>query len=606
MKLRSEPTATLARATVTAVLFLLASGTLCAQHSSASITLGIAPQAVKQAAQLIVTLKPVFASAAGTTDAIEVTVRAEQMNVEAGKPLLSLPTVISNVQTAAHSIESLTATDAAGPLVLTAHDLPAAESSAESRVWSASRAVGGAVEWRYRAPITNAPNPRGAAPPLELRSEDGAFSAQAGTFLLLPASDAGYLLNLHWDFAGLPSGAVGMSSLGVGDLHPNRILPPEDIREIYVFGGNLHRFPEQPTAKGFFSAWQGNPPFDAKSLMAWTEQLYEYYFDFFRPEKVEPYAVLMRRNLINPGGGVELGNAFIGTFDKKADVAEFKMTLAHEMVHTFARGLDSGMELDGSWYSEGLAVYYERLLPLRAGRITPSDFLKDLNSTAARYYTNALLHTPNNEIAAQFWTETRVRVLPYDRGSLYFALLDSQLRHASGGKRSLDTLVSAMLTRRRHGQPMDEAAWRVLLLQELGKPGPDQLDAMLRGDLILPPSEAFGPCFNRTTKLLLRYELGFEAKVLTEPTRTVRGLVPGSNADEAGLRNGDHIVRPVPQDAIQGDQNALLQLELEREGKRLSLSYLPRGESIEAYQWERVPGVADASCSLPADDDFVR
>ena len=594
MNFCSEPTASFLRVSVPAMLLLLASGTLCAQSSPASITPSTTPQAIKKASQLIVTLKPVFTSTAGTTDAVEVTVRVEQMNVGAGKPLLSLPTVISNVQTVAHGIESLTATDADGPLVLTAHDQPATG----SRVWSASRAVHGAVEWRYRAPITNAPNPRGAAPPLELRSEDGAFSGQAGTFLLLPASDAGYLLNLHWDFAGLPSSAVGMSSLGVGDLHPNRAMQPEDIREIYFFGGTLHRFPEQPTAKGFFSAWQGNPPFDAKALMVWTEQLYEYYFDFFHPEKVELYAVLMRRNLINPGGGVELGNAFIGTFDKQADVAEFKITLAHEMVHTFVRGLDSGMELDGSWYSEGLAVYYERLLPLRAGRITPNDFLNDLNSTAARYYTNALQRTPNSEIAAQFWTETRVRVLPYDRGALYFTLLDSQLRQASGGKRSLDTLVAAMLNRRRHGQPTDEPAWRALLLQELGKAGLDQLDAMLRGDLILPPSDAFGPCFRRTTKQLRRYELGFEAKVLTEPTRTVRGLALGSNAAKAGLRNGDRIVHPVPQDAIQGDQNALLHLEVEREGKRFSLSYLPRGESVEAYQWERVSGVADTSCSL--------
>jgi predicted metalloprotease with PDZ domain len=119
---------------------------------------------------------------------------------------------------------------------------------------------------------------------------------------------------------------------------------------------------------------------------------------------------------------------------------------------------------------------------------------------------------------------------------------------------------------------------------------------MLSGTTMIPKPDGFGPCFTRTTKPLLRYQLGFEPKVLTEQKRIVRGLIPGSAAERAGLRNGDEISRPVPQDGIQGQQDGILTLDLLREGKPLQISYKPRGEGVEAYQWVRIEGVPDSAC----------
>jgi predicted metalloprotease with PDZ domain len=194
----------------------------------------------------------------------------------------------------------------------------------------------------------------------------------------------------------------------------------------------------------------------------------------------------------------------------------------------------------------------------------------------------ALMLTGAIETAEDDEESKRIRVLPYDRGSLYLAVVDSRVRAASGGKRSLDNLILAMIARKRGGLAMDQAAWRSALTKELGSSGIYEFDAMLRGDPVLPASSAFGPCFRRTTKMLRRYELGFEPKVLIEPARIVRGLIPGSAAERAGLRNGHHILKPVPQDGIQGDQTAMLHLEILRDGKQFPLDYLPRGETVEA------------------------
>ncbi len=36
--------------------------------------------------------------------------------------------------------------------------------------------------------------------------------------------------------------------------------------------------------------------------------------------------------------------------------------------------------------------------------------------------------------------------------------------------------------------------------------------------------------------------------------------------------------------------------EIRRDGRDFPISYLPRGETVQAWQWERVPGVPDSRC----------
>jgi predicted metalloprotease with PDZ domain len=192
----------------------------------------------------------------------------------------------------------------------------------------------------------------------------------------------------------------------------------------------------------------------------------------------------------------------------------------------------------------------------------------------------------------------RSTALPYDRGSLYFAQLNAEIRHRTHGRRSLDDLVRKMIARRRQGKTVDEAAWISLVRRALGSRGIAQFHAMMNGKLVLPPSDAFGPCFVRTRVPLRRYQLGFDSAVLMEPSRIVRGLIPGSAAARAGLRDGDRILKPVPQDAIQADQKATLTLLIERHGKTFPIRYLPRGATVPAFQWKRRAGVPDRDCRI--------
>lgn len=548
------------------------------------------------APRMDVVLAPGAVGQDGAVRELAVTITLSNVTAAAGEPLLKLALVSNNVDTVAATLEDLEASDDHGRLELVAATDDSSSAGA-ARHWAPARDVEGDVRVSYDVPIENNAGARGAAPPTEFRTEHGGVSAAGSIFLLLPEDAAPRRYSLRWALDALPAGAVALSSYGVGDVEIATALAPERFAGSYFMAGTIGHYPENGDAPGFFGGWQGSPPFDANGLMQWGERLHGRFLDFFRPAEAQAFGVFMRSNPVNPGGGVSLGNSFVVTYDAATEVEPLKLTLAHEMFHSFVHSLDAPQGLEASWFGEGLAVYYQRLLPLRAGQLSPAAFLEDLNETAGRYYTNALLDTPNAQIPARFWEDTRVRVLPYDRGSMYFARLDHRIRTASGGKRSLDDLLLAMLELRRAGQPMDKAAWIRLVTEELGDAGKSDFEDMLAGEVMRPDSDAFGPCFARTEKPLRRYQLGFEPKVLIENPRIVRGLLPESAAARAGLQNGDEILKPVGQDRIQGEQGGWLSLDIRREERTFEVRYQPRGETVQAYQWTRRSDVPDSACA---------
>lgn len=525
---------------------------------------------------------------------VDVTLIADAIHAAAGVPLFELPLVANTVVTSGKDLQSLAFADATGPIAVTAEDV-ADDGSNTTRRWRASRAVAGTVTVRYRVPI-DADAPALALPQYEMRTERATFSAAGNAFLLLPTDRTPRQVEMDWDFSGYGVGGVGASSFGLGDVTTRESLPAGKLASAYYMGGRPGT--AKPERDGFFAAWQGDPPFAMAPLMTWAGALHRFYGSFFGYTPAS-FGVFGRTNTRNPGSGIGLTDSFAYTFNQTSKPDDLRSLLAHEMLHSWVNSLDGSMDsaggLDRSWFGEGLAVHYQRTLPYRAGMISADDFLKDLNETAARYYTNIKIATPNAEIPDGFWRDTRVRVLPYDRGSLYFETVDAQIRATSGGKRSLDDIVRAMLTTRRGGGAMNEALYRSLLKAQLGDKGIADLDAMLDGQTVLPPSEAYGPAFRRIVRPLRRYDLGFDMASLQAKPKIVRGLVVGSNAALAGLRNGDEILNAFPQDALQGDQQAYVTLDLKRDGQVRHIRYQPRGETVDAYQWVAVGRQAEPS-----------
>ncbi len=512
---------------------------------------------------------------------LDVTMTIPGMDVVTGAPFLSMGMLVPGLARP-QILSSLEIRDAGGLVPIAAVD------ERSPGKWTAKRAVKGDVVVRYRLVAENIPAIAGG-PPIGVRIDGDGVSGSGNYMLISPSVKGPYRIALKWELSAMGPGAEAVSSFGDGDV----MLPAGPVGRLgsaLYMAGHLKREPRKASG-AFSSAWAGEPQFDPRPAMQWTAKLHMAMSRFFKDDSEPPYRVFLRYNPMNAGGGTALTHSFIVTYGTGVSGESLESTLSHEMTHTWtANGV-------GQWYSEGNAVYYQALLPWRAGLMTSDQYLDDLNKTASRYYTNALKDTPEDQVAPHFWEDTRVRVLPYDRGAMYFAVLNGKVRKASGGRRSIDDLIQSMIVRVRAGQPVTEAVWVDLLRAEIGEEGPALHRSMMSGALMLPESDDFGPCFRRTIKKIRQFDLGFDNASIIPAEKIVHGLKPGSEAEKAGLREGDKITYAVALDAVQGDVNRTLNLQVTRDGKTFPLTYLPRGDAVDAYQWERVPGAPSRACT---------
>jgi len=546
--------------------------------------------------ELSITLAPGGVDKGGNPKWVDVKMRISGVEWKADEPFLRIPVKFAGVPAVGYSLGDLHASDASGPIeLIQTVDEPDAGGFLYYRRWKPGRDAGPEVTLDYRAPIERYVPELGAGPPFDLRAQGGGISGATNTFLAHPDSDKIFMTRISWDLSALAPGSIGVTSLGEGDTASPG--PMDRLIATYVMAGPIGSYPDNNDGSGFTGYWIGEPQFDAAAVLAWSEKAYRAIVAFFEDDDPPDYRVLMRGNPYAGGGGAALISSFLVSYpDNKTDGEDLRETIAHETVHNWVSGI-SGPPGSTSWFSEGMTVTYTRRLLLQSGLFTPDEFLESVNNTATSYYTNALNTTPNDEIAAGFWRDTRIRSLPYTRGSLYFASVDAAIRKASNGSRSLDDLLRVWVARQQGGEAVDPDTWREMITAELGPPGGQALDAMLAGELIVPPSDAFGPCFQRKQAELRSFELGFDRQSLYAEPRIVGGLEDGSSAATAGLRDGDVVLHPVPLEQAQADPTQTIELKVRRGQEELTIEYLPRGEAVQGWKWVRASGVPDAQCA---------
>ena len=547
--------------------------------AAAASLLVCAPATVQAAAiappLLALKVKPTELDVAAGTATLEVTMVVEGVTTPAGRPVLTHLNGAPNIALP-FRVEGLTATDDKGELPLVSKD--------GGRTYTASRDAAGKLTVTYRRPISAATGGSLSTIP----TVDGpGVSGIANMLFPLPTSAQRYHLTMDWDLSAMPAGSTAVTSVGEG-LHIDApSVPMAKLNYIMMMAGKIQREPDPPV--GSFSAvWTGAPTFDAAQTMQWASRLHHFMSRFFADPVELPYHVFMRAH---PGGnGVAAPMAFTIGFNARTTPQSVESLLGHEMTHTW-----TAADI-GKWYSEGNAVYYQTLLPWRAGMMPTEKRLRDINMTAARYYTNDVINAPDSDVLPNFWSDMRYNVLPYDRGALYFAVLNGKIKRKSGGKRSVDDLIRAMVQLDREDKPITEQTWVDMLQKELGDEGPAIHKGMMAGTLRLEPaSDDYGPCFRRISTKIGRYDLGFGGpQVKNYPV--VVNLRPDSNAAKAGLKEGDKVTSQTSTDGAQKDPNMALVMHVTRGDQKFDVTYIPRGELRDVYQWERVPGVPESAC----------
>lgn len=505
---------------------------------------------------------------------------------------LAIPASIGPLLRIADRVGDLAAKDAQGAIALTQSEsnVNGGTLGGVKRSWALARPASGELTVTYRVAVSKE---MATGPAYELRSEAKGISGQGQAFLVLPDGDAPYKVEIAWD--GLKPGEQSLTSWPA----PNgdRALPLARLRASFFMAGPLDSTPKDLSKAGPFRAASTSDIADPDALLAWTATAYDKMFRFFGLPKEPNFTVMYRTNMFGSISGVAGPEALVSTIARETPTEAIHGLQAHEMVHVFITALDDTGST-GGWFTEGTAVHYQRRFQLAAGLSTPDEFLRDVNHTMRRYYADVRNDMPMADAIAAFWTDARGRVLPYDRGSIYFAGIDAKVRAASKGKRSLDDLIREFLALRREGKPATVQAWLDHVARDLGpKEAQSDYEALQSGKLFVLPSNAFGPCFRRVETNLPVFELGFAMKSLTVTPRVIAELDPASPAAKAGVKNGDKIAAPVTLDNAQTDPGKPILLKIDRDGEKLEISFKPEGAKKKGYLWERVKSVPDAKCA---------
>jgi predicted metalloprotease with PDZ domain len=180
-----------------------------------------------------------------------------------------------------------------------------------------------------------------------------------------------------------------------------------------------------------------------------------------------PYARYAFLMMGNGRGGIEHANSSANSFDggSLADESGYQRWLSficHEYFHHYnvkrirpiALGpfdYDTENLTDMLWVSEGLTVYYQDLLLVRAGLQTADKYLDKL-AGAIGAFENAPGHHYQSATDSSLTTwgtsgvgnDRNTTISYYDNGAMLGAMLDLAIRHDSGTRASLDDVMRAL------------------------------------------------------------------------------------------------------------------------------------------------------------------
>lgn len=252
--------------------------------------------------------------------------------------------------------------------------------------------------------------------------------------------------------------------------------------------------------------------------------------------------------------------------------------LAHELFHNWC-GLGIGPEGTEQlvyWFTEGFTELYTGRMLRRAGLLDAEGRRRWANELLASYAGSSARDLPNEAIAAGFWSDPEVGLLPYRRGALAALALDGAIRRVSRGERTLDDLMRALLGEARSGETFTteellarferwtDADFRARLEVFLVRGGPQPWSAA-----DLAAFGELGTCesFERDPGL----DVG-----ATIRDRAVRGVREQGPAWRAGLRDGQPLAG-----FSWNMAGGPIAIQVREDGSVVDRSYEPRGARME-------------------------
>lgn len=547
--------------------------------SLAALPASAAPGAVARPAQLDVMLA-MTQQADGHADGMAIRYTYKPAVADAVPMTLVLDTLEPGLERSTDKVADLALADDRGALPVG----PAVRRKQGPRTfetWTTTRPVEGTVHVSYRMPVAPG-NVAKRGPQYDLQAAAGGVSGGYISILALPETTARFATRVHWE---LPAGAMAVTSYGEGD-YTGTFTADEFTGTLFLAGPvKSYRPAEQAKDTGLEVYGLGIPERQLQAAGGWAAAAYAAELKAFKLGG-QPYRFMIRSF---PGGTNASGRAAEHSFmlyvppGDDPDTTKLHYVVAHEMVHSLARYLEKE-DVEGDWYTEGLANYVALTVPNAAGLYTPAEYLELVSAESAGYYTNAKRTLPNSALSGVVWSGRNAWLLPYNRGTMYLADLDAKLK-THGNHASVLDLANEMNARINAGASSDRHTWLDVLSRRAGPWAVGDWNDMMAGELIFPAQGAFGECLNASKKDVRIFDLGFATPVRLSAGATIDGVVKGSTAERAGLRNGDVLETSLDINPAASSLDMPVVLHVRRAGKPVVITYDPRGGSQPGLTW---------------------
>lgn len=278
----------------------------------------------------------------------------------------------------------------------------------------------------------------------------------------------------------------------------------DDLEDSILIGGReLRLFPPED-GSGVRLAIIGSYTFSPEHLDRLTRRVISAEREFWRADAAEAYLVSIAPLKGTPDlmsfSGTGRGDGFAIWVDERTPLESLIWLLAHEYFHTWNPGrlghIPSNIASDPSdfWFSEGFTDYYARALMVRAGVITPEQFIEQWNEVLSDYAASTVRNLPQHLVAEQFWEDGSVQKLPYQRGAMLAALWNAQMTTQSGGKQNLDDVVRDQLLAARNSSENPVRLFRSVAQLRGLHTSEDEKRYLERGETIELPPGTFGEC----------------------------------------------------------------------------------------------------------------
>lgn len=269
--------------------------------------------------------------------------------------------------------------------------------------------------------------------------------------------------------------------------------------------------------------------------------------NFFNDHNFPTYGIsLMQYPEPTPNSNYLAGSGYSNFFDlcvsEKSSLLDFNLICCHEHFHTW-----NGQKIMSShdellyWFSEGFTEYYTLISALRAGILNYKQFIEQINKSLALYYTSDVINAPNKRIKDEFWLNSSISRLPYNRGLVFAILLNYKIKKATYNRYCLDDFMKDLFA---HCQATNEKV-TVPLLDRLIKRYilsgiyNDIVNYIDNGQTIWLDNGMIDNV-GFFIRPIGTYNLGFDFDYLKK-NRIISNVNVNSNAYKAGLRNGQKV-----------------------------------------------------------------